>query len=118
MTALVKEHCLACRKDSPRVTDAEIADLQPQIPAWTLVEQEGVSRLERSYGFNDFAQALAFTNKVGALAEEEDHHPAILTEYGKVTIAWWTHTIRGLHRNDFIMAAKTDQLAAEVEAHG
>jgi 4a-hydroxytetrahydrobiopterin dehydratase len=59
-------------------------------------------------------QALDFTNKVGGLAEEEDHHPAILTEYGKVTVVWWTHAIKGLHRNDFIMAAKTDQLAAQV----
>ena len=118
MTALVQERCVACRKDSPRVTDAEIAELQPQIPAWTLLDREGVPRLERSYRFKDFAQALAFTNKVGALAEEEGHHPAILTEYGKVAVSWWTHTIRGLHRNDFIMAAKTDQLAAEFEVRG
>jgi 4a-hydroxytetrahydrobiopterin dehydratase len=99
------------------VTEAEIAELQPQIPAWTLVDQEDVPRLERSYRFKDFAQALAFTNKVGALAEQEGHHPAILTEYGKVAVSWWTHAIRALHRNDFIMAAKTDQLAAEFEAH-
>ena len=118
MTALVQERCVACRKDSPRVTDAEAAELQPQIPAWALVDREGVPRLERSYRFKDFAQALAFTNKVGVLAEEKGHHPAILTEYGKVAVSWWTHAIRGLHRNDFIMAAKTDQLAAEFEAHG
>jgi 4a-hydroxytetrahydrobiopterin dehydratase len=99
------------------VTEAEIAELQPQIPAWTLVDQEDIPRLERSYRFKDFAQALAFTNKVGALAEQEGHHPAILTEYGKVAVSWWTHAIRALHRNDFIMAAKTDQLAAEFEAH-
>jgi 4a-hydroxytetrahydrobiopterin dehydratase len=100
------------------VTEAEIAELQPQIPVWTLVDREGIPWLERLYRFKDFAQALAFTNKVGALAEEEGHHPALLTEYGKVAVSWWTHTIRGLHRNDFIMAAKTDQLAAEFEAHG
>jgi 4a-hydroxytetrahydrobiopterin dehydratase len=114
----VQERCVACRKDSPRVTEAEIAELQPQIPVWTLVDREGIPWLERLYRFKDFAQALAFTNKVGALAEEEGHHPALLTEYGKVAVSWWTHTIRGLHRNDFIMAAKTDQLAAEFEAHG
>ncbi len=118
MSALVQERCVACRKDSPRVTEAEIAELQPQIPVWTLVDREGIPWLERLYRFKDFAQALAFTNKVGALAEEEGHHPALLTEYGKVAVSWWTHTIRGLHRNDFIMAAKTDQLAAEFEAHG
>ena len=66
------------------------------------------------YPFPDFAQALAFTQKVGELAEEERHHPALLTEWGRVTVAWWTHKIRGLHRNDFIMAAKTDRLRSKV----
>jgi 4a-hydroxytetrahydrobiopterin dehydratase len=63
------------------------------------------------FTFNDFAGALAFTNRVGALAEAEGHHPAILTEWGKVTVTWWTHAISGLHRNDFIAAAKTDALS-------
>jgi pterin-4a-carbinolamine dehydratase len=68
---------------------------------------------ERAFEFPSFADALAFTNRVGALAEKEGHHPALLTEWGRVTVTWWTHKIRGLHRNDFIMAAKTDALAAE-----
>lgn len=111
MSQLTAEKCTACRRDSPRVTDAEVAELRPQIPEWTIAEVEGVPRLERTYAFADFAQALAFTNRVGALAEEEGHHPALLTEWGKVTVSWWTHKIRGLHRNDFVMAARTDQLA-------
>jgi 4a-hydroxytetrahydrobiopterin dehydratase len=74
------------------------------------VEREGIKRLERTFKFKNFVQALAFTNKVGELAEAEGHHPAILTEWGKVTVTWWTHKIRGLHRNDFVMAAKTDRL--------
>jgi 4a-hydroxytetrahydrobiopterin dehydratase len=112
MATLTQERCVACRKDSPRVTDEEIAELKPQIPEWNIVERDGIPRLERTYRFPDFVQALAFTNKVGELAESEGHHPALLTEYGRVTVAWWTHKIKGLHRNDFIMAAKTDQLAA------
>ena len=68
-------------------------------------------RLERAFTFSDFAAALAFTNRVGAAAEAEGHHPALLTEWGRVTVTWWTHAIRGLHRNDFVMAAKTDALA-------
>ena len=72
-----------------------------------------IARLERVFHFPSFADALAFTNRVGALAEEEGHHPALLTEWGRVTVTWWTHKIRGLHRNDFIMAAKTDALAAD-----
>ena len=114
MTNLTQERCVACRKDSPRVTDAEIGALKPQIPAWNIVEHNEIPSLERAYRLKNFAQALDFTNKVGALAEEEGHHPAILTEYGKVTVVWWTHKIKGLHRNDFIMAAKTDQIAAQV----
>jgi 4a-hydroxytetrahydrobiopterin dehydratase len=93
------------------VTEAEIAELKPTVPEWQIVERDGIPRLERTYQFPDFVQALAFTNRVGEIAEEEGHHPAILTEWGKVTVAWWTHKIRGLHRNDFIMAAKTDALA-------
>ena len=67
-------------------------------------------QLERAFKFRTFAQALAFTNKVGEVAELEGHHPALLTEWGKVTVTWWTHKIRGLHKNDFICAAKTDEL--------
>ena len=110
MTELTRQKCEACRADAPRVTEQEIAELRPQIPDWELAEREGIPRLERVYRFKDFAQALSFTIKVGDLAEEEGHHPAILTEWGRVTVSWWTHKIRGLHRNDFIMAAKTDQL--------
>jgi 4a-hydroxytetrahydrobiopterin dehydratase len=113
MTNLTHERCVACRKDSPRVTDAEIAELKPQIPAWNIVQHNEIPSLERVYRLKNFVQALDFTNKVGALAEEEGHHPSILTEYGKVTVVWWTHAIKGLHRNDFIMAAKTDQIAAQ-----
>ena len=112
MTALTAQKCVACRRDAPTVTDAEIAELQPQVPDWELVEIDGVKRLRRVFAFDDFAQALAFRNAVGAIAEEEGHHPALLTEWGRVTVSWWTHKIRGLHRNDFIMAAKTDALYA------
>ena len=112
MAQLTNEKCTACRRDSPRVTEADIQELKPQIPEWALGEVNGIPRLERAFRFSNFAQALNFTNRVGALAEEEGHHPAILTEWGKVTISLWTHKIRGLHRNDFVMAAKIDSLGA------
>jgi 4a-hydroxytetrahydrobiopterin dehydratase len=111
MPDVVNERCVACRRDAPRVTDAELAELTPLIPEWELVVRDDIPRLERVFGFPDFLQALAFTQRVGELAEEEGHHPALLTEWGRVTVTWWTHKIRGLHRNDFIMAAKTDRLA-------
>jgi 4a-hydroxytetrahydrobiopterin dehydratase len=110
MQNLAAGKCVACRKGEPTLTDAEIGDLLLQVPQWQVKEVEGMKRLERTFKFKDFAEALEFTNKVGAVAEEEDHHPRIVTEWGKVTLQWWTHVIGGLHKNDFIMAAKTDQL--------
>lgn len=111
MDILSEQKCEACRAGAPSVTDSDVAELKPQIPDWVLLERDGISRLERVFVFRNFADALAFSIRVGRLAESEGHHPAILTEWGRVTVTWWTHKIRGLHRNDFIMAAKTDQLA-------
>ena len=112
MDALSNERCTACRRDSPRVTAEEIEELQRQVPDWNLIEPESIPQLERKFRFSNFAEALSFTNRVGALAEAEGHHPAILTEWGQVTVRLWTHAIKGLHRNDFIMAAKIDSLVA------
>lgn len=107
---LANEKCVACRKDAPRVTEAEMAQLKPEIPDWQVVTRDGIAQLERGFTFPNFVMALGFTNRVGELAESEAHHPAILTEWGRVTVTWWTHKIRGLHRNDLVMAAKTDRL--------
>ncbi len=111
MESLVQMKCTACRVGEPTVTDAEIAELHPHVPDWQILERDGIKRLERTFKLRNFAEALAFTQAVGTAAEEEGHHPAILTEWGRVTVTWWTHKIRGLHRNDFIMAAKTDRLS-------
>ena len=110
MADLSQERCAACRPGAPVVTPEEAAALQPQIPEWRLVERDGVPQLERTFAFGSFAEALAFANRVGAAAEEQDHHPALLIEERRVSVRWWTHAIRNLHRNDFIMAARTDQL--------
>jgi 4a-hydroxytetrahydrobiopterin dehydratase len=110
MERLSAEKCVACRRDSPTVTDHELAQLRRQVPDWDLLEVDGVPRLQRVFSFDDFSGALEFTNQVGAIAEAEGHHPALLTEWGRVTVSWWTHKIRGLHRNDLVMAAKTDAL--------
>ncbi len=110
MVTLYQLKCTACRGDEPPVSDEEIPPLHQQVPDWRIVERDGIKRLERVFKFKNFAQALHFTNQVGSLAEEEGHHPTILTEWGRVTVTWWTHKIKGLHQNDFIMAAKTDRL--------
>ncbi len=100
----------ACRGGEPTLTEAEIAELHPQTPGWQITKVDGVQRLVRVFKFKNFVEALAFTNQIGAIAEAEDHHPMLITEYGRVTIHWWTHVVKGLHKNDFIMAAKTDQI--------
>jgi 4a-hydroxytetrahydrobiopterin dehydratase len=110
MNALNIQTCESCQANAPRLTPEEINELLKKVQSWSVVEVDGEKRLERVFKFKDFAQAIAFTDRVGALAEEQKHHPALLTEWGKVTVTWWTHKIHGLHINDFIMAAKTDQL--------
>ena len=108
--SLSEQKCEACQAGAPKVSDDELASLISQIPDWAPIVVDGVMQLQREYKFKNFKLALAFTNKLGALAEAEFHHPGILTEWGKVTVTWWTHAIGGLHQHDFIMAAKTDQL--------
>lgn len=114
MTELNEMKCTACRKGAPTVTDDEIAEFLPQIPEWTINEVDGVKQLERVFKFKNFREALAFTNRIGEAAEQEGHHPALLTEWGTVMVTWWTHKIRGLHQNDFIMAAQTDDIYNEM----
>lgn len=111
--SLSSESCSACRADAPRVSDQEVEQLRDEIPQWKLVEEDGIEKLQRQFDFNNFQSALAFTNKVGEMAESLGHHPALITEYGRVTVTWWTHKIHGLHRNDFICAARTDELATD-----
>lgn len=111
MEQLSQQVCVPCRGGDPVLSDEEVARLLAQVPGWEAQEVEGVRRLWRLYRFKNFAQALEFTDRVGQIAEAAGHHPAILTEWGRVTVTWWTHAIKGLHKNDFIMAARTDEIA-------
>ena len=110
MTQLATEVCTVCQDGDAGVATDEQQALLRQLPGWAIEVRDGVSQLEKIYPFKDFNQALDFANAVGELAEGANHHPAILVEWGRTTISWWTHSIHGLHRNDFIMAAKTDYL--------
>ena len=110
MMNLAAGTCVACRGGEPTLTDQEIEELLPHIQQWQVKEVDGMKRLEKVFKLKNFVQALEFTDKVGAAAEEENHHPLIITEWGKVTLQWWTHKIGGLHKNDFIMAAKSDAI--------
>jgi 4a-hydroxytetrahydrobiopterin dehydratase len=110
MNELAQLHCSAITSASPRLSEHDISQYLAKLLGWQIYEKEGEPRLEKTFQFRDFNQAVAFTNRVAGVANEEDHHPAILTEWGKVTVTWWTHKIKSLHQNDFIMAAKTDLL--------
>ncbi len=111
MTNLSQAQCVPCSGSEVAATPAEIATLLPQIPGWCQFQVNGIDRIERVYVFKDFVTALAFTNAVGEIAEAAAHHPVLMTEWGRVTVTWWTHTVQGLHQNDLIMAAKTDAIA-------
>jgi len=110
---LVQQKCIPCSGASAPVNEAELSELKAQLPDWQVVEQNGELHLERVYKFRNFKIALAFTQQVGEEAEAQGHHPALLTEWGKVTVTWWTHVLGGLHQNDFIMAAQTDRIAEQ-----
>lgn len=98
------------RKAATPLAAGEIARLQAELPHWQLRDVAQVPQLYRCYTFHNFAEALAFTNGVGTLAEQENHHPQLTTSWGQVEVAWWTHSVKGLHLNDFIMAARCDVL--------
>lgn len=109
---LAKMSCEACRADSPAVPDAEYAALLAALPGWEVVTVAGIVQLTKKYTRADFASALDLANRIGVEAESEDHHPCIVLEWGRLTVSWWTHTIGGLHMNDFILAARCEALAA------
>jgi 4a-hydroxytetrahydrobiopterin dehydratase len=111
---LTDQICVPCRGDEPPLKQNEIDALKPQVPDWEVVTENNVPRLKRTFKFKNFLEALTFTQNVGEVAEAQGHHPVIVTEWGKVTISWWTHKIKGLHQNDFIMAAKSDALYANL----
>jgi 4a-hydroxytetrahydrobiopterin dehydratase len=112
MAGLTQESCVPCQGGVPTLTDREIADLLPQVAGWTVAEAGGVKRIQREFSFPDFRTAMAFTVQVGELAEREGHHPDIHLAWGRVVVETWTHKIRGLHQNDFILAAKINELFA------
>jgi len=110
MAELKDQKCMPSETGDTAVAESQVARLLAEIPEWRIVERHGIDRLERTFTFANFVMALAFANRVGELAEAEDHHRAILVQWGKASVSWWTHSIGGLHHNDYIMAAKTEEL--------
>ena len=114
--SLAAEACQACRPGSPRVSRGDADELLTALPGWEIVAVDGIDTLTAAFSFDTFRAALAFANRVGDLADAADHHPELVVEWGRTRVRWWTHTISGLHRNDFIMAARTS-VAATMDDH-
>ena len=110
MSDLASTTCEACRIDAPRVSDDETSILINEIEGWDVID-DGVKKLKKEFSFSNYSDSVDFSNKVADMADKEDHHPQIILEWGKVTVIWWSHKIKGLHKNDFICAAKTNKIS-------
>ena len=109
MNDLSSQSCEACQIDAPKVPQNQIQILLSEINDWVLIEKP-INKIQKVFRFKSYKDSVDFSNKVASLADDEDHHPQIVLEWGKVTVIWWSHKIEGLHKNDFICAAKTDKL--------
>ena len=112
MANLADKICMPCKGGVPPLKGKELAEMHHQLSDythWNIVNQH---HLARAYTFPDFKSALAFVNRVGALAEEQGHHPDILLAWGKAEVTIWTHKVDGLTESDFILAAKIDRLVS------
>lgn len=109
MPGLASKTCVPCRGGVPPLKGAELEALEKQVAGWTVVNEH---HIQKTFSFPDFAKALAFVDRVGAVAEQQGHHPDIFLTWGKAEIKTWTHKIDGLTESDFILAAKIDELYA------
>lgn len=107
---LVKKKCKPCEDGIPPLTWEEAGKLLQEIPGWEIIEEESRLKIRRRFQFNSYMEGIKFVNKIAQIAEEEDHHPDLFVGYKKVTLNFTTHNIGGLSENDFIIAAKTNEL--------
>ena len=108
---LAKRHCEVCQPGTPTLSDNEIQRHHGEIPGWSVTEANGHRELTRTFKFRGFMAGVHLVNKVAAIAEAEGHHPDLLLKYGALAVSLWTHAAGGLTDNDFILAAKIDQVA-------
>ena len=111
MATLAESTCEPCGKNAQPLNLGEAQERLKSLSQWQIVEHDGIMKLTRQFTFRNFADALAFSQRVGDVAEQAGHHPVLVTEWGKTTVTWWSHKINGLHLNDFILAARTDEVA-------
>ena len=113
MTRLSEKKCTACELGAPLVPDEQQKDLLKDLEGW-LIDRADISKLVKTFQFSNYAETINFVNLIAELSEDEDHHPKITVEWGRVCIEWWSHKIEGLHMNDFICAAKSDELFSKI----
>ena len=113
MTRLLEKKCTACELGAPLVPDEQQKDLLKDLEGW-LIDRADISKLVKTFQFSNYAETLNFVNLIAELSEDEDHHPKITVEWGRVCLEWWSHKIEGLHMNDFICAAKSDELFSKI----
>jgi 4a-hydroxytetrahydrobiopterin dehydratase len=118
MSRLSEEGCVPCREGGAPLAESDQQQLRTDVPAWSIDRIDGMPRLVRVFKFDNFTRAMRFAVVVGRIADEQDHHPELIVSWGRVQVSWWTHAIGGLHRNDFVMAAKTDAIYAEEAGAG
>lgn len=106
----MRKTCIPCNAKTPQLTPLKISELLENVPSYELHEVDDMQRISKTYKFKNFKLALSFTKALGEICEEENHHPQIILEWGKVKVSWWTHSIAGLDTNDFIMALKSEKL--------
>ncbi len=113
MPDLHEKVCVACLPDAEPASMDEIQEFV-DTSDWQLIEDDGGPQIFRKYEFDNFAQALTFTNMVAEIAEEEGHHPKIIIEWGSVSVLWWSHKIKNIHINDLILAVRCDERYASI----
>ena len=111
----MRKTCVPCNSKTPQLNKIEISKLLEEVPLYELLEIENIQRISKTYNFKNYKEALAFTNDLAMIAEEENHHPQIILEWGQVKVTWWTHAISGLDTNDFVMANRTEELFARLK---
>ncbi len=110
MENLLTHKCVPCEKGGQKMDVEEIKRMRKKVPGWDVVKKGDIQTLQKCFTFKNFMQALAFANEIGRIAEEQFHHPTLMINWGRVDVTWVTHKIKGLHMNDFAMAAQTDAL--------
>ena len=115
MNTLANKEIILSKKGDSAMSQQDAEELLQSLSGWSIIHDNGMDKLVKIYELDDYKQTMSLTNKFGLIAEQYNHHPVIVTEWGKVTVTWWTHVIGGLHLNDFIMAAKCDRIAMLIQ---